>query len=349
MKLSKKQGEFLHDTIDEWEDNGTVNAETAETLRNSFAVRPFDWKRLALYSFWFAIASTVIAVGTTLADDALLAWIQSLFLSSNLALCVFFGAAATGLYAWGLWRRRKSPQSVFSNEALLFLGVLLTAVSIAFFGKTIYTDEGHFSLIFLLSTAIYAALAFWFPSRLVWVFALLALGTWFGTETGYVSGWGAYFLGMNYPVRFVGFGLLLLLVAFVFKRIPRMQEFFKPTYVLGLLYLFIALWIMSIFGNYGDMDVWEHTPQIELLHWGLVFGAAALAAIVYGLKQDDATSRGFGVTFLFINLYTKYFEFFWNGTHKAIFFIIMAVSFAAIGRWAEKIWNLEFLRKEKKG
>lgn len=347
MKLSQRQGDFLHDTIDEWEHNGTLDAETATKLRGSYTIRPFDWKRLALYSFWFAIASAIIAVGATLADDELVAWVQGLFSSSNLALCLFFAGVSVVLYAWGLWRRRKSPHSVFSNEALIFMGVLLTGVSLTFLGKTVYTDSDHFSVMFLLSTVIYAGLAIWFPSRLVWVFALLALGSWFGTETGYVSGWGMYFLGMNYPVRFVLFAAVLIGLAFVFKRIPKLAAFFKPTFVMGLLYLFISLWMMSIFGNYGDMDVWEHVPQVELLHWGLIFGAVAIAAIVYGLKTDDATARGFGIAFLFINLYTKYFEFFWEGTHKAVFFIIMAISFAAVGRWAEKIWTLEFLRKGK--
>lgn len=115
---------------------------------------------------------------------------------------------------------------------------------------------------------------------------------------------------------------------------------------MGLLYLFIALWILSIFGNYGDMDSWNDVKQIELFHWGLIFGLVAIGAIYYGLKNDDYTSRSFGITFLFINLYTKYFEYFWNGTHKAIFFVILAVSFWFIGQRAEKIWNLEFLQKD---
>lgn len=347
MKLSKRQGEFLHDIIDDWEAAGTLPPETAEHLRGSFTVRPFDWKRLALYSFWFAIASTVIAVGVTLADKQLVAWIQGLFFSSDLALCLFFAAASVLLYAGALWRRRKSPQSVFSNEALIFTGVLLTAVSLTFLGRTVYGGQDHFSPMFLFAALVYAGLAFWFPSRLVWVFALLALGSWFGTETGYASGWGAYFLGMNYPLRFTLFGAVLVGLAFVFRRIHWLHDFFGPTYVMGLLYLFVSLWILSIFGNYGDMHTWEAVKQWQLLPFGIVFGVVALAAIVYGLRADDGTSRGFGITFLFINLYTKYFEFFWNGTHKALFFIVLAVSFAAVGRWAEKIWTLGFLRREK--
>ena len=92
---------------------------------------------------------------------------------------------------------------------------------------------------------------------------------------------------------------------------------------------------------------WGDARQIKLLHWSLLFVLAAIGAIYYGLKQDDQVSRGFGITFLFINLYTKYFEYFWDATHKAVFFVILGVSFWFLGWRAEKIWNLEFMQKEK--
>jgi hypothetical protein len=37
--------------------------------------------------------------------------------------------------------------------------------------------------------------------------------------------------------------------------------------------------------------------------------------------------RGFGMTSFFIEPYTKFFEYFWEGLHKAIFFAILGVSF----------------------
>jgi hypothetical protein len=88
----------------------------------------------------------------------------------------------------------------------------------------------------------------------------------------------------------------------------RLLSMSPETEVIGLLYLFIALWILSIFGNYGNVMEWQGVRQYELLHWALLFGVVAVAAIWYGLKRDDAVLRGFGLTFLFINLYTRYFE-----------------------------------------
>jgi hypothetical protein len=346
MKLNKKQGKFLTETIDHWLKNSIISSDQAEKLKDSYSIRPFDWKKLAKYSFWIAMISGVISFGAIIADDFLINLIEKLFTSSDIGICLTFGLIATGIYYLGLRRRKSKPEKIFSNEVILLAGVLFTAGSIAYFGKVIDTGSGHFSLLFLLSTTIYGALALWFPSKLVWVFAIISLGSWFGTETGYVSGWGAYFLGMNYPLRFVLFGGILVAASFFLKTRTKFSIFFKSTYIMGLLYLFIALWILSIFGNYGDMTSWYDVKQIEFFHWGLIFGLFAVGAIIYGLKHDDYTSRSFGITFLFINLYTKYFEYFWDSTHKAIFFLIMAVSFWLIGRKAESIWNLEIFQKD---
>jgi hypothetical protein len=345
MLLNKTQGKFLHGVIDQWVNEETIAPETAGHLRQSFSVRPFDWKKLAKYSFWIAIACLVIAMGSVLADRVLLELLALLFDMPDSVHCLGFALLAALVFYFGLARRRRKPDRVFSNEAIFFLGVLLCAGSIAFLGKAIDTGSGHFSLLLLLATLVYGALGLALSSKLIWVFSILSLGSWLGAESGYVSGWGAYWLGMNYPLRFVLFGIVLTGVSFGCGRVLRLAEFRHSTYVLGLLYLFIALWILSIFGNYGDMHAWYRARQIELLHWGLLFALAAVAAIVYGLKCDDYTSRAFGITFLFINLYTKYFEFFWDATHKALFFLFLAVSFWLIGSRAEKIWNLEFLKR----
>ncbi|BCA56810.1 hypothetical protein W02_39500 [Nitrospira sp. KM1] len=119
-----------------------------------------------------------------------------------------------------------------------------------------------------------------------------------------------------------------------------MQRFYRSTLVAGLLYLFIALWIMSIFGNYSDMHVWERVKQIELFHWSIIFGGVAGRAIYHGLRHDNDIPKGFGITFAGVNLYTRFFELFWNSLHKAIFFALLAASFWYIGSKAETIWNL---------
>ncbi len=347
LKVSKIQGKTLQKALEYWYTAELIDSTTKEQLTESLETRQFDWKKLAMYSFWISIICVIISFSALFADELLLELIEKFFTSSSIVLCLLFSALAAAFYFWAFVRQKKFAQKIFSNEFIVVLGILSTATAIAYLGKALDTGSGHFSILFLIATIVYGAIGLLFPSKLVWVFSVLSLGAWFGTETGYISGWGAYYLGMNYPLRFVIFGLALTALSFAFSQFKALKPFQKSTYTLGLLYLFIALWILSIFGNHGDLYEWGQIKQISLFGWGLTFGLFALIAIAYGLRYDDYTSRSFGITFLFINLYTKFFEYFWDTTHKAIFFLILAVTFWLIGKNAEKIWNLEFLNKNQ--
>jgi hypothetical protein len=345
MQLSKKEARIVKNAISAWTDEKVITQEQSKTLLDSYNIIHFDWKRVARYSFWLAISSIIISVSTALADDWLIELMNRIFNAPDIVKFIILAILSSGLYFQGLRRKRIYPEKIYSNEAFLFLGVLATAASVAYIGKILDSGSGHFSLLLLLATIIYATLGLWFPSKLVWIFALLSMGSWFGAETGYASGWGAYYLGMNYPMRFVMFGVALLAASsFIFKPWTERTDFISSTRAIGLLYLFIALWIMSIFGNYGDSESWASIRQFELLHWSLIFGAVSIASIYHGVKYDDGMTRGFGITFIFINLYTRFFELFWDSTHKAIFFALLAISFWYLGSRAEKIWSLSAVK-----
>ncbi|HJT19727.1 MAG TPA: hypothetical protein VJ746_04620 [Nitrospira sp.] len=340
MKLPRKQALVVRQAIEQWKRDGVIADAQAATLAATIDVQYFDWRKLAKYCFWIALFSIVSSVSAALSDQALRDLLKVLLDAPPLAKCVVLSLIAAGFYRWGLTRRAQAPDKVYRNEAIFFLGVLATAGAVSQLGIALDTGSGHYSLLLLLSFLIYAALGIVLESNLICIFALMSLGGWMGTETGYVSGWGAYYLGMNYPLRFVLFGGLLTVGALAMEHHPMWHRFYRSSLVMGLLYLFIALWIMSIFGNYGDMQAWERAKQIELFHWSILFAAAAGWAIYHGLRHDNDITKGFGVTFLGINLYTRFFELFWNNLHKAVFFALLAASFWYIGSKAETIWNL---------
>jgi len=353
VPLGRKHHGIVLRTIETWRRSGVVDDETAASLRDSITIVPFDWQRTARYAFLIAIICIVIAVGAVLADAWLMQLLMRLFDAPAIAKCVFCAALAAAVFWYGLRLRKRHPERLYGNEAVFFLGVLALAAAVYFLGVAIDAGTGHYSVLFLIASVLYALLGLWFPSKQVWVFGLLSLGAWMGTETGYVSGHGMYFLGMNYPLRFVLFGAALTLLGIAGGHLSaeagaagsagvkdRLLSMSPQTRVIGLLNLFFALWIMSIFGNYGDLYEWHSVRQYELLHWSILFGVVAIAAVGYGLKRDDGVLRGFGLTFLFINLYTRFFEYCWDSLHKAAFFAILAVSFWYLGSKAEAIWNL---------
>lgn len=348
MQVNKKQAELLSESITYWQTQGYINQELANKLNSSLQVQSFDWRKLTKYSFWIALICIVTAVSSVIADKMLMELIEKIFHAPYEIKCVFFVMLAGALFTFGAKRKNKFPEKFYSNEAFLFLGVLSTAASIYQLGRWLDTGTGHFSLLLLLSFIVYGVLGWVFQSNLIWLFSLVSLGGWMGTETGYMSGWGAYYLGMNYPLRFVLFGAVLTAIALITEKMPKLNLFYRTTLVMGLLYFFIALWIMSIFGNYGDISSWDNVKQYELFHWSVLFGLGAFAAILHGLKMENGISKGFGITFLFINLYTRFFEYFWEATHKAIFFAILGFSFWLLGTKAEKIWQLNLIKKDLK-
>jgi len=340
LKLPRKQATVLREAIEQWKQDGVIPDAQAVSLAATIEVQYFDWRKLAKYSFWIALFSIVSSVSAVLSDRMLRELLEALFNAPAILKCAALSLVAAGLYRWGLTRSQQTPDKVYRNEAIFFLGVLATAGAISQLGIVLDTGSGHFSLLLLLSFLVYAGLGVLLGSNLIWIFSLASLGGWMGTETGYMSGWGAYYLGMNYPLRFVLFGGVLIGCTLALEHHPIAHRFYRSTLAMGLLYLFIALWIMSIFGNYGDMSRWHSARQYELAHWAILFGAVALAAIVWGLRHDDVMLRGFGLTFLFINLYTRFFEYFWDSMHKALFFALLAASFWLLGTRAEAIWHL---------
>lgn len=344
-KIDQDNSDFLDEMLDYWQSEKLLTEAEARKLKNSYEPKAFDWRRLAQYSFWIAMACGVIALSALLVDKSLLDYLKNLYNTPNIVISIVSALAAAGCYILGVRRKKKKPQNVFSNEAIIFSGVMLTANAVAYLGKAIDNGSNHFSLLIFFSVIIYLALAYFFKSRLIWAFALLALGAWFGTETGYLSKWNWYFLGLNYPLRFVFFGLLLTASSLLLKRDKQLAYFFDITYFAGLLYLFSSLLLLSIFGNYGTLEDWYLVKQITLFYWAIISAVICVLAITIGLKRNDAMLREFGIIFLFINLYTRYFEYFWDSWHKAIFFTILGISFVLIGRKAEKIWSLEFMKK----
>jgi hypothetical protein len=339
LNLDKQESDFLSRVIGDWEKDKLLTTEQAEKLRESYEVKGFDWMRLAKYSFWIALVCGVVSFTFLIVNDTIVNWLKKLYYTPDIIISVTSAVMAAFFFLWGRRRENRFPEKVFSNEAVIFTGVLFTACCIAYLGKTFDDGSGHFSILFLISVFVYGFLAYRLDSRLIWLFALVSLGSWFGTETGYQTQWSHYFLGMNYPLRFVLFGLVLVALCHLLRNSKWFRDFWELTYVVGLLYLFLSLWLLSIFGNYGSIDSWWKVKQISLFYWGIISGAVAGGFMLYGLKRKDVVAREFGITFLLIFIYTKYFEYFWDSTNHTIFFAVLAVSFWLIGRKAEKIWT----------
>jgi len=161
-----------------------------------------------------------------------------------------------------------------------------------------------------IQALLLAMLAYMLKNRLVLIHAAVCFFGFFGGETGYMSGWGAYWLAMTYPVRFLAAGVVFLGVAWLHATQMReaYQGFARVYEHLGLLDIHLALWFLSVFGYFEKEVRWSDNNGERLAFsalWGLVSVVSLWLAGVTGQRM----LRSYGLTFLVINVYTFYFQF----------------------------------------
>ncbi|HSX19959.1 MAG TPA: DUF2157 domain-containing protein [Gammaproteobacteria bacterium] len=347
MNLTRRQADIVKKALKSWQVSNKISPAKAEELTDSIKVIPFDWRRLAKFSIFTAIVCFFIAISAAFNDEYLRRVLAAIFNAPPAIKSFFLAIISCLLYYFGYRRKQRYPQKTYTNEAIFVFGIAATAAAIYQLGQALQLGADELHLYLFMACIVYGLIGYLCKSVIIWVFALVSLGGWFGAETGYLSGWGAYYFGMNYPLRFVLFGALLVFVAFYTEKYSKFKWLHESTLTMGLLYLFMSLWILSIFGDFDWAHNWHEIKHIELFHWSLLFGIAAVAAIWYGLKYDNSLTKGFGITFLFINLYTRYFEYFWDTMHKALFFLVLGLSLWFIGTKAENIWRLGERKKRK--
>ena len=339
LRRSKKEVQLLNQSLEEWHKKGLLTEEQRRKLESSLEVSALNWKDLSSSAFFFAMLFMLVATLALFADKWLIQLINELVETNYFYKSLGLAAVALLFYTLGWRRQQKRPEASYSNETFYALGAFITALAIGYLGMGIGSGKSLIPGLLILATAVYLILAFSFRSRLLWLFAILALAGWFGSATTPDDDLQAYYKGMNYPLRFVFFGLFLTLFSFILNYNARTRPFRKVTLHIGVIFLLFCLWLMSIFGNMVRYDVWEQLSQSNFLGWSFLLLLVAGLVAWWGHKNQQLSLRDIGLTFLVINIYTRYTEYFWPLLPKALFFAIMALSFWLIGRQAEKFWR----------
>ncbi len=344
MEVSRKQSKQINAAIETWQKDSLLSDEKADELRNTLVEKKIDWKLIARYSFWTALASAFISVASLLADEFIIELAERLMQTSDYIFSIFFFVASTVSYFWA-WRikiRRREKQ--LSIEFISLTASLLLGGALVYLLKS-FDEMGDFpAWVLLLCAVLWGTMANFFSSGSTWMLSLIALYAWFGLSTFTITDESYSFLGMNYALRFVVFSIILFYSGYLIRFWVKFK-FYTLTRYFTLSAFFVAFWLLTIFGNYISFDVWQEVRQENLYYWGIVFGMVTIGFIIYGIKREDDFIRAYGISFLLLNIYTRYFEFFWEYSHKAIFFAILAISFWLIGRKAERLWNMDFRKK----
>ena len=304
--------------------------EELQKLAPRYPVTPWNLTSLVR---WFTI------LGAVCFGAGLLILVPKVVQLQN-AIDVGLVLATAGFVAGGLWLERRRGLAK-TGAAMQLLGSftlqgLIVALAIRF-----STGSDNWPELVGICACATALLAYGLGSRLILIHALVNAYTAFGGETGYMSGWGAYWLEMDYPTRFIAAGLVALALAWIHARyVPGVRQGFSRVYAhFGLLVLNLALWFFSLFGFYDDVNNyrWSNHDGQRLIFTGLWL-VLSLAALFGGSKFAFRMARGYGLTFLIINIYTFYFQFIVakSGELWFIHMLLVGGSMVGLGVWLER-------------
>lgn len=299
----------LAQEITDWENTGLINAEQAALLHQRFDPSPFKGtlflKWLGLFAVFMLAMSFLGFIGTILGS------ISPTF-STLCLMAVSYGVIHFGAKL-AADKEQKHP---FTGQSLLTVGLVGIYASLVAIYYINGGDRwgGMQAWFMLMTSAVAFFVAYYFHLRWPLLIALLMFFHGFGSMSEY-WGHGAYFLDVQDPRAMSVVALLAIVWGHVHenelevKRFKRCIGFGHLYLIFGLLYLNLSLWLLSI--------EYDHS-----LVWISVFTLASIAQIIAGARLKDSRFTGFGIVFLGIDLYTRFYEYFWDELSKAMFFSI---------------------------
>jgi len=114
MQLNKNQKSLINKVIEGWENADLIDVDTANKLKAFDTVQEMDWAKLSKYSFWLAIASIIIAIGTLFADKWIISLITYIFEAPKIVLSILFAILSAVTFFLGWKFEKKNPQKSFS-------------------------------------------------------------------------------------------------------------------------------------------------------------------------------------------------------------------------------------------
>ena len=96
MKLDQEKSDFLDEMLNQWQEQNLLTEEQVKKLQESYEAKSFDWRRLAQYSFWIAMACGVISLGALLVDKDILIYLQKIYDTPDSLISLVFCYCCSG-------------------------------------------------------------------------------------------------------------------------------------------------------------------------------------------------------------------------------------------------------------
>jgi hypothetical protein len=297
--VSVKLNRRIHAELDSLVAQNVLSAGGAQKIAERYPTTPWD---VLVLVRWFTILGAVAAGA------------GAVILATDYIKTIHLAEAGLTLFTVGLiWLGRylaRAKGLVKSGAALEMAGGF--ALQGLIFVLAVDFSHGSKNWPALIGIQCFALviLAYALKNRLVLIHAAVCFFIFFGGETGYESGWGAYWLSMTYPMRFLAVGFLFLTVAWLHaSEFEAAYQRFSRVYAhLGLIDIHFALWFLSVFGYFDETVRWNASDR-ERAAFSALWALVSLISIWLAGVIGQGILKSYGLTFLIINVYTFYFQF----------------------------------------
>lgn len=280
---------------------GVIDACSYQQLMDRYPIGRWDWSALGR---WFAVFGAVsLAAGLVLFS-------RELFVFTLFKLAWSLGLLTAALLLTG-YRLRRSKFKWTKLSLELCAGFSLIGLTFTL-GYLYSSGSGNWPALLLLDLLVLLPLAYLLHNVLLLILTAIVFFAWFGGFSGYSSAWHGYWFGMNYPLRFLFAALAMILAALAHRLGERSllsgyRDFYKVWLSSGVYFAEMALWLLSLFGNFNIAEHWRSNSVGELWLFNLLWAGGNIALLALGTRYLLRMLRGYAVTFLIIQGYTLFF------------------------------------------
>ncbi|WP_295161597.1 DUF2157 domain-containing protein [uncultured Brachyspira sp.] len=223
-----------------------------------------------------------------------------------------------------------------TSSAVICVSSIFLSADIFTISYIITNNKDNFIFLSLISIIIFFIIAYIKKDYAVLSIALIGLITWYGFEGFDISGID---LTLNNYIRFITTSIFVFLIGItdINKKLGvKYLRFSVIYYNIGLLYLNIIFAVMSVFGNSDKVMIFEYKSE-EILIYSFLFLISNIITLIIGCRLKKFSIIRCSVFFIILNMYIRYFEYFYLKVNTWIFFIILGISTILIGIVIERI------------
>ena len=317
---------FLLKELKKWNKDNLITNEQLETLSKMYRDDYINWQ---------PIIKAIMVTGIVMVSIGFISFISFYIFSLYFIAFLFTLFFLSGFIIDEVFKRKEIYLPKTSSAIIAISSIFLSA-DIFTISYIITNSRDNFIILSLISIIIFFIIAYIKRNYAVLSIAIISIITWYGFEGFEIA---ELDLQINNYIRFISMSVLMFLIGItdINKKLgTKYFRFSSIYYTIGLLYLNTILAVMSIIGNSNEIMIFEHGSK-ELLTYSILFLLLNIITLIIGCKLKKYSIVKYSIFFIILNMYIRYFEYFYLKMNTWIFFIILGLSTILIGMIIERI------------